>query len=114
MGNETKSRPLAATEFTPLGSGGARKEWKFSPLYLGLGLLVAIAVVVFAYLFAARAVIFRLDPETASLSISGLSFHIGNNFLLLPGATRFFLFFGGSGTLPRSNSAKATCPESTK
>jgi formylglycine-generating enzyme required for sulfatase activity len=85
MGKETKSRPLAATEFTPLGSGGARKEWKFSPLYLGLGVLVAIAVVVFAYLFAARAVIFRLDPETASLSISGLSFHIGNNFLLLPG-----------------------------
>jgi hypothetical protein len=30
-------------------------------------------------------VIFRLDPENAEISVSGLSFHIGDNFLLLPG-----------------------------
>lgn len=80
-----KSQPLAAAEFKPLDSGGARHRLRISPLYLGLGVAMALAVLVFVYLFIARAVIFQLDPEHASISIGGLSFHIGNNFLLLPG-----------------------------
>lgn len=85
MLDETKPRPLAATEFTPLGSGGARREFRVPAFYLGLGVALVLAGLVFAFLFAARAVIFRLDPEHATVSVSRLSFHIGNNFLLLPG-----------------------------
>lgn len=85
MLEETKPRPLAATDFTPLDARGARRRLRVSPLYLGLGVIGIVAAVILLYLFAARAVIFNLDPETASVSVGGLSFHIGNNFLLLPG-----------------------------
>lgn len=85
MVDETKSRPLAATEFTPLDSRGAKRKLRVSPLYVSLGVVFVAAAVVFVYLFAARAVIFRLDPADASISVGGLSFHIGSNFLLLPG-----------------------------
>lgn len=85
MFEEKRSRPLAAIEFTPLDESGARRTFRLSPAYLGLGVVLAFAAVVFTYLFAARAVIFLLDPEHAEISVSGLSFHIGDNFLLLPG-----------------------------
>lgn len=85
MEQENKARPLAATEFMPLDSRGARRSLRISPLYLGLGALVVVAVAVFVFLFVARAVIFRPDPEYANISVSGLAFHIGSNFLLLPG-----------------------------
>jgi formylglycine-generating enzyme required for sulfatase activity len=88
MVEKNTSRPLAATEFTPLGNSGSRRQLRFSPAYLVLGVVFVLAVAVFIYLLVARAVIFRLDPETASVSVSGISFHIGNNFLLLPGEHR--------------------------
>jgi len=85
MEQENKARPLAATEFMPLDSRGDRRSLRISPMYLGLGTLVVVAVAVFVFLFAARAVIFRTNPEYANISVSGLAFHIGSNFLLLPG-----------------------------
>ena len=85
MEQENKARPLAATEFMPLDSRGDRRSLRISPMYLGLGALVVVAVAVFVFLFVARAVIFRPDPEYANISVSGLAFHIGSNFLLLPG-----------------------------
>jgi formylglycine-generating enzyme required for sulfatase activity len=83
--SEHRSRPLTAIEFTPLDASGTRRKIRISPLYLGLGIVASLAVLVFVYLLAARAVIFKLDPGHASISVSGLSFNIGNNFLLLPG-----------------------------
>ncbi len=88
MVDEKQSGPLAVTEFTPLDTAGARRKIRLSPVYLGLGVVLAFAMLVFAYLLAARAVVFNLDPGSATTSISGLSFHIGNNFLLLPGQHR--------------------------
>ena len=85
MVGEKQSRPLAATEFTPLDAAGARRKIRVSPVYLSLGVVLAFAVLVFAYLLTARAVIFNLDPGHATIGVSGLSFHIGGNFLLLPG-----------------------------
>ena len=40
---------------------------------------------ILVFLFAARAIILRLDPATAVVDISGLTFHIGDNYLLLRG-----------------------------
>ena len=85
MAEHGTNGPLSATEFKPLEASGTRRRFRVSPLYLGLGVVLLVAVAVFAYLLAARAVIFRLDPVTASVDVSGLSFHIGDNFLLLPG-----------------------------
>jgi formylglycine-generating enzyme required for sulfatase activity len=85
MEDEKQAQPLAAVEFTPLDSTGARRKIRISTVYLGLAIVLAVAVLVFVYLIAARAVIFNLEPKHATISVSGLSFNIGGNFLLLPG-----------------------------
>ena len=41
-----------------------------------------------SYLLLAKAVIFVPQPANASFNVSGLSFNIGNNYLLLPGERR--------------------------
>lgn len=86
MVDQEQSRRLTATEFKPLDAAGTRRRLRVSPVYLGLGVVLIFAVLVFVYLLAARAVIFNLDPADATLTVSGLSFHIGDNYLLLPGA----------------------------
>ena len=43
------------------------------------------ALAIMLYLFAARAVIFQSDPDNAQIDIDGLSFNIGDNYLLLTG-----------------------------
>ena len=72
-------------EFSPLKDTGERRRFRIAPVYLGLGAVLTVAAVVFIYLLVARAVVFTLDPADAPVDVSGLSFHIGNNFLLLPG-----------------------------
>jgi formylglycine-generating enzyme required for sulfatase activity len=86
MAGERQPRPLAPTEFTPLDAAASRRRFRISPLYLGLGIVVALAALSLGYLLAARAVIFDLEPVDAALHVSGISFHIGDNFLLLPGS----------------------------
>nr|NIP17425.1 hypothetical protein [Xanthomonadales bacterium]NIX12215.1 hypothetical protein [Xanthomonadales bacterium] len=79
---------LKAAEFTPLDSAVRRRKFPVSPGYLALGVLGIVAALVLIYLFTARAVIFRLDPETAEIDVGGIAFNIGDNFLLLPGEHR--------------------------
>ena len=76
---------LTATEFSPLDSPGRRKKRSVSPGLLILGVLSILAVLVLIYLFVARAVIFLPEPASAELGVSGISFNIGNNYLLLSG-----------------------------
>jgi formylglycine-generating enzyme required for sulfatase activity len=85
MVDESKPRPLAAAEFTPLEATASGRRFRISPVWVGLGLVLALAVLSLTYLLVARAVIFHLDPASAELEVSGLSFNIGDNFLLLPG-----------------------------
>jgi len=85
MFEEKPSRPLSAIEFKPLDGGPVQRELGISPVYLGLGVVLTLAALSFAFLLAARAVILHLDPGDASVAVSGLSFRIGDNYLLLPG-----------------------------
>lgn len=85
MAEEKPNQKLAATSFTPLDAAAARRKITVSPVYLGLGVVAALAMLVLLYLFMARAVIFRLDPAGAEIGVDGISFNIGDNFLLLPG-----------------------------
>jgi formylglycine-generating enzyme required for sulfatase activity len=85
MAEEGHPRPLAAVEFKPLDAAGARRTVRVSPLYLGLGVVSVLAALALLYLLAAKAVIFRLEPGHAEITVSGPSFHIGDNFLLLQG-----------------------------
>ena len=88
MVEERDSRPLSPIEFTPLDAVDTRRSFRVSPLYLGMGLVLALAALCFVYLVVARAVIFQIDPGHATIAVSGLAFHIGDNFLLLPGTHR--------------------------
>ena len=83
MAERSDNRPLSVTEFTPLDGAGHRSKFKFSYGYLVLGLALGFTALVLLYLFLARAVIFKADPADAEIKISGISFHIGDNFLLL-------------------------------
>jgi len=79
------NHPLTATEFTPLDASGHRQKKRISPGYVVLAAVVTVTASILIYLFNARAVIFRTEPGAAEISISGLVFHIGDNFLLLKG-----------------------------
>lgn len=85
MVDDKQPRPLTAVQFEPLDAAASRRRFRVSPVYVGLGLAVALAALSLTYLLTARAVIFRLEPVDARLDVSGLSFNIGDNFLLLPG-----------------------------
>jgi formylglycine-generating enzyme required for sulfatase activity len=85
MVEEKQPQRLAAVDFTPLDDRGAGRRIRLSPVYFGLGIVLALAALSLAYLLIARAVIFRVEPLDARLDVSGISFNIGDNFLLLPG-----------------------------
>ena len=79
------NNPLLATDFTPLDGNDAKRGLPLSPGMLTLAVLAGVGIIIMAYLFMARAVIFQTEPNTAEIEISGLSFNIGDNYLLLRG-----------------------------
>lgn len=76
---------LSVTEFSPLETAHKRRKWSISPGLLIVGVVSVFAAMVLVYLFMARAVIFLPEPVSAEIDVSGISFNIGNNFLLLRG-----------------------------
>jgi formylglycine-generating enzyme required for sulfatase activity len=85
MPGKNNNQHLSATDFTPLDQVASQHRLPFSPGVLALVLLAASAAVIMLYLVIARAVIFQTEPESAEITISGLSFNIGDNYLLLTG-----------------------------
>ena len=79
------TKRLEAAPFEPLEQPGGRGRLPIRPGYIVLAVLGVAAFTVLGFLFLARAVIFTTDPGDAALDVRGLSFNIGNNFLLLPG-----------------------------
>ena len=87
--------PLLATDFTPMDGSGAKRRLPISLGMLSLALLAGISVIIMTYLFIARAVIFQTEPPAADIEISGLSFNIGDNYLLLKGLTQVHILADG-------------------
>jgi formylglycine-generating enzyme required for sulfatase activity len=85
MPENNKKQRLSVTDFTPMEAGAPQRRLPVSPSLLALIILAASAVVIMLYLFVARAVIFQASPQDAEIEISGLSFNIGDNYLLLKG-----------------------------
>ncbi|MDB9843559.1 PEGA domain-containing protein [Porticoccaceae bacterium] len=85
MPNKNNNPRLSATDFTPIDTAGIKRRLPVSPGMLALAVLATSGLVIMLYLFVARAVIFQTDPENADIDISGLSFNIGDNYLLLSG-----------------------------
>lgn len=85
MPEKNNNQHLSATEFTPIDRVAKQRRLPFSPGVLALVILATSAAVIMLYLAIARAVIFQTDPDNAQINISGLSFNIGDNYLLLSG-----------------------------
>jgi len=85
MAKDNENRPLTATEFKPLDASGHRPRKAIPTGYIVLAIAVIFTAPVLMYLFLAKAVIFRIQPDHAEIRISGISFHIGDNYLLLAG-----------------------------
>ena len=85
MVKSKNSAPLSATDFTPLEEKSTTSRRGPSPVILLTTAFTLFAIAVMLFLFAARAVIFRLDPNSATVDLDGLAFHIGDNYLLLKG-----------------------------
>lgn len=82
---DNKNKPIRSVDFSPIEAGLIQKS---GPLSLGMIILtglVAAAIVIMGYLYSAKAVIFNVNPINADIEIKGLSFHIGDNYLLLKG-----------------------------
>ena len=89
LGNDTIGRDvLQAAEFTPIDQASVGRGRRLRVGLAAGAVLGVVALLILLYLFTARAVIFQLQPETASLDIAGLDFSLGNNYLLLPGERR--------------------------
>ncbi|MDG1311087.1 MAG: PEGA domain-containing protein [Porticoccaceae bacterium] len=85
MPDKNNKQPLSATQFKPLDAASTESRLPVSPGVLALAVLATSAVIIMLYLFVARAVIFQTEPQNAEIDISGLSFNIGDNYLLLSG-----------------------------
>ncbi len=85
MVNKKNTPPLTATDFTPLQSEAQKPSTRPSGALLFTSAFTLVALLILTFLFTARALILRLDPATAEVDISGLTFHIGDNYLLLRG-----------------------------
>ena len=76
---------LSATDFTPLDKKPVIGRRGPSPAMLFTTAFTIVAIAILIFLFAARAIILRLDPADAEVDLGGLAFHIGDNYLLLKG-----------------------------
>ena len=77
--------PLSATDFTPLEVKPVIRRRGPSPAMLFTTGFTLVAIAIMIFLFAARAIIFRLDPANAEVDLGSFAFHIGDNYLLLKG-----------------------------
>lgn len=80
--NERDLELIRPVRYRPGGVQGRRRRLG---LWLALGGVAAAAVAVLAFLFAARPLVLRVDPPHARVAIGGPDFHLGENYLVLPG-----------------------------
>jgi formylglycine-generating enzyme required for sulfatase activity len=82
---DDQKQPILAAEFKPLTGAGSKRSLPISSGMLSLIVLAGVGIIIMAYLFVARAVVFQTVPTETQISVSGLSFNIGDNYLLLSG-----------------------------
>ncbi|MFT5360485.1 MAG: sulfatase activating formylglycine-generating enzyme [Porticoccaceae bacterium] len=82
---DDQKQPILAAEFKPLTGAGSKRSLPISSGMLSLIVLAGVGIIIMMYLFVARAVVFQTVPPETQISVSGLSFNIGDNYLLLSG-----------------------------
>ena len=86
MTSKDKQSSLSATDYSPIDSGQTQRKGRLSTATIVLIVATVITLSIVTYQWLARAVIFNIQPTDATLDIKGLSFNIGDNYLLLEGA----------------------------
>jgi len=82
---DDQKKPILAAEFKPLIGAESKRRLPFSSGMLSLIVLAGFGIIIMTFLFVARAVVFQTVPPETQISVSGLSFNIGDNYLLLSG-----------------------------
>ena len=83
--SKDNNSPLSATDYAPLDGSRAKSGVRLSSTTIILILVASLTLAILLYQWLAKAVIFDIQPPQASIEISGLSFNIGDNYLLLEG-----------------------------
>lgn len=83
--SKDNNSPLSAIDYAPLEGKRAKSAVRLSPTTIILILVASFTLAILFYQWLAKAVIFEIQPPQASVDISGLSFNIGDNYLLLEG-----------------------------
>lgn len=76
---------LAVTDYTPIDGNRTTARARLSATSILLILTAICALTILSYQWLARAVIFDIQPADGNVNIKGLSFNIGDNYLLLKG-----------------------------
>ena len=74
---------ISATEFQPINTPITRHSRKISSRAIVLISLTSLTIIIIGVLMVSGSVVFITSPNNAEISIDGLSFNIGNNFLLM-------------------------------
>ena len=82
---EVVEENLKPTKFLPLDGETRQQRGKVSIGLWVLAITLAAASLVMLYLASARPVIITTTPPDSRIELSGISFRIGSNYLLLPG-----------------------------
>jgi len=84
MSKDTESKP-PATDFQLNSNTKVKHSVPVSSAALALIIVGFSAVIILLYQWVAKAVIFEIQPQQAQIQVKGLSFNIGDNYLLLSG-----------------------------
>ncbi|MBQ0719323.1 MAG: SUMF1/EgtB/PvdO family nonheme iron enzyme [Gammaproteobacteria bacterium] len=80
------SPTITPIDFSPLDGTQHQRGPQLRPVPVLISLLLFIAAALLWFLLTARSVEFKLSPTTATLDVSaGLSFHLGERYLMRPG-----------------------------
>ena len=85
MTSKDRQPPISATDYIPIDSSQTESKLGLSFTAIFLIIAATCTLIILVYQSLARAVIFDIQPDHANVDIKGLSFNIGENYLLLAG-----------------------------
>lgn len=85
MTSKDRKSSLSATDYVPIDSSQTESKAGLSTTAIFLIIATTFTLGILIYQWLARAVIFDIQPTHANVRITGLSFNIGENYLLLAG-----------------------------
>ncbi|BFM14906.1 PEGA domain-containing protein [Maricurvus nonylphenolicus] len=79
------NQTIQPAAFEPAAAPTSKPGFAITPLQGGIGGVLLIALLILLYLFSARSLIVTTTPENAEVDIDGLTFQVGDHYLVLSG-----------------------------